>query len=126
MEEFRVAVKYLLLNEYGMPELVANEMLLADAQYVQNAFDECGLKDSSISDVAEELSIKPRANREWVKVDEGQLIVTVNNRIDDLLKRIANTGLYGDTVADVVVTLLCRGIEAVLPVLPLAVTPVRR
>lgn len=126
LEDFRAAVRYLLLNDYGMPELVADEVLQADAQYVQSAYEESGLKDTAITDVADELAIKPPENREWVRVNDGQLIVAVNDSIGDLLKRLANTGLYGDSVEDVAATLLCRGIEAVLPVLPLAATPVRR
>ncbi|AVA38248.1 hypothetical protein [Cupriavidus metallidurans] len=126
LDEFRAAVRYLLVNDYGMPELVADETLNIDAQYVQNAYDESGLKDSSISDVADELAIKPRENREWVKVDSGQLIVTINDSVDGLLKRLANTGLYGDSIPDVAAAMLRRGIEAVLPALSLDATSVRR
>ncbi len=125
-DEFRAAVRYLLVNDYGMPELVADETLNIDTQYVQNSYEESGRNESSISDVADELAIKPRENREWVRVDSGQLIVTINDRIEDLLKRLANTGLYGDSISDVAATMLRRGIEAVLPALPLDATSVRR
>lgn len=126
LDEFRAAVRYLLVNDYGMPELVADETLNIDAQYVQNSYEESCPNDSSISDVADELAIKPREKREWVRVDSGQLVVTINDRIEALLKRLANTGLYGDSIPDVAATMLCRGIEAVLPALSLDATSARR
>ncbi|WP_321820829.1 MULTISPECIES: hypothetical protein [unclassified Burkholderia] len=126
LADFRAAVRYLLLNEHGMPELVADEVLEADAQYVQSAFEESGVRDTAVSEIATELAIAPRNDRQWVKVEDGQLVVTVNERVTDLLKRLADTGLYGDSIACVAATLLCRGIEAVLPVLSVTASRIVR
>jgi len=123
--EFRAAVRFMLVNEHGMPELVADEVLENDAKYVQDSFQENGENRSSVADVANELAIKPSKNREWVKVDAGQMVLTVDSRVEELLTNLMSTGLDGDSLADVAATLLCRGIETVLPVLPLA-TPVMR
>jgi hypothetical protein len=117
LEEFRVAVRYLLTTDYGMPELIADEVLLADEQYLRESH---GDGDVSVSDVADELAFKPHKNRAWVKIEDGQLIVDVNDQVKSILDRLAGTGLYGDSPAQVAVSLLCRGIETVLPVLPLA------
>ncbi|WP_425953000.1 hypothetical protein [Ralstonia pseudosolanacearum] len=126
IEDFRAAVRFLLVNDHGMPDLVADDVLLADENYVQEAFEEGGKNGATVAAVAEELSIKPRENREWIKVDDGQLVVTISTRADELLNRLLSTGLYGNTVADVAAAMLCRGIEAVLPVLPHASPPLRR
>ena len=113
LEQYREGVRHLLIQEHGMPEIVADEVLDTDATYIRDSFNDASL----IAEVALELSIKPSRDRVWVKLDPAELIVTANTPVAELLKRLLKTGLYGDSVAEVANTMLRRGIEATMQVL---------
>ena len=39
--EFQESIRWLLVNEHGMPELVVQEVMDGDLDYISNVFNEC-------------------------------------------------------------------------------------
>lgn len=115
-DEFRASVRYLLVNDHGMPELVADEALESDDRYVRDSYGDGGLKRKQAIEVADELAIKPGGNSSWVRIADGTIVVEVNERVENYLKNLVGVGLYGQTPSDVAYTMLCRGIESLLSV----------
>ena len=115
-EDFRGGVSYLLVHEHGMPEIVARDVLEAEADYLEKSFQEAGDRRVMVTEVAEELACEPRRNVEWIRKAKGDMILSLNDKVRELLESIATTGLYGGTPEDVAQVLLCRGVETVLPV----------
>lgn len=114
-EQFLEAVRYLLVNEKGMPELVADEIMAADDGYLREAFGEVDATGKMAMEAADELVIRPRKSGEWVRLDDEQMLLTVNKKVRAHIESIGKFGLYGDSDEEVAATLLCRGIECVLP-----------
>jgi hypothetical protein len=116
LDEYRASVRYLLVTDFGMPELVADEVLAAEQRYIRQAFGDGGASRKDGRDVADELEMKPSENPAWVRVGENALVLEVNDAIAGYLDNLVKVGLYGQTPSDVAYTMLCRGIETLLTV----------
>ena len=125
LDDFRAAVRYLLINDHGMPDLVADAAIAVDDDYVQRAYANRSGDRRLVMEVAGELAIKPRDHASWVRVGEGQIVVSLNDNVQAYLKSLVEVGLYGQTPEDVAHTMLCRGIEGLLSVAK-AASPTRR
>lgn len=122
-DQFLESVRYLLINEKGMPELVATEVMAMDDDYLREAFAEHDATGKMAMEAADELVIRPRKSGEWVRLGDDQMLLTVNKRMRTHIESIGKVGLYGDRDEEVATALLSRGIECVLP---LAVHALRR
>lgn len=126
LEKFMEAVRYMLVHGSGMPELVADEVMKADRRYIEQAFDEIGIGEGSVCEVAEQLQFKRPTGgdrggvSEWRRIEEGQVVLSIDGRVGDVVRLALETGLYGATTEDVVSALLRRGLEVILPVLHVA------
>lgn len=114
LEEFQSAIRFLLVNEHGMPELVADDLMKIDEAYVQNAFADVSERETLVMEVATELTVRPKKGLTWVRVNDGQLVLDINEPMQGYLNQLVEAGLYGDTAAEVARSMLCRGIEVVL------------
>lgn len=115
IEQFLEAVRYLLINDKGMPELVADEVMLADDGYLREAFGERNATGAAAMEAADELVIRPRKAGEWVCLGEDQMLLTVDKRVRAHIASIGRVGLHGESNEEVAVAMLSRGIECVLP-----------
>lgn len=115
-DEFRAGVRYLLVHDQGMPELVADDILNGETEYLEEAFQSGSDRKVRLQEIADELAFRPRTNSEWIRLQKGQMIVNLNSQVREVVETIATTGLYGTSAEDVAVTLLSRGVEAVMPV----------
>lgn len=114
LEEFQSAIRFLLINEHGMPELVADDLMKIDEDYVQNAFADPGERETLVMEVATELTVRPKEGLKWVHVSHDQLVLDINGPMQAYLEQLVEVGLYGDTVAQVARAMLSRGVEVVL------------
>lgn len=124
LDEFKVAVKYVLMNRYGAPELVADALLADDPDYVSAGFDDVETEPEVVLAIAEELTVKPKPGQEWVLRDAAAIIVPSNAAIDSHLARLAELGMYGEDAEEVARQMIVRGLECVLPIV--AATTSRR
>jgi transcriptional regulator with XRE-family HTH domain len=132
--QYREAVRFLLVNDVGTPELVADALLEADENFLRGAFEE--RRGLTLLDVVDELRVRPSAACSWVQLEKGQVIVDptaddhvilrFSSKLGALLDSVVQTGLYGETKEAVVDGLVRRGIEAVLPMVTALATPARR
>ncbi|KKI36144.1 hypothetical protein VI03_25590 [Burkholderia vietnamiensis] len=97
-----------------MPELVADDLMKIDEAYVQNAFADLSERETLVMEVATELTVRPKKGLTWVRVNDGQLVLDINEPMQAYLNQLVEAGLYGDTAAEVARSMLCRGIEVVL------------
>lgn len=120
LENFIASVKFVMMNDHGAPEFVADALLSMDDDYVRKQFSEkcdlnseggCDLHDLMF-DIAAELASKPAATTDWVRVRESQIVVEVSHNIQTLLEKAVKVGLYGESIDDVVRTMIARGIES--------------
>jgi hypothetical protein len=118
LEEFREAVKYLLINEHGMPPLAADDVLTIDSDYIANAFAEPGDRVAVVAEVVSELVSDGESKSGWVRSDGNTVVVEMNRQIKEHVDKLVDTGLYGEDPSEVARTMMCRGIEGVLPSLP--------
>jgi len=125
IDDFRSAVRYLLISDHGMPAMVADEVIGLDDPYLQRIFGEGGSDGASPMEAAEELAIKPSSGKSWVKVGEDQVVFPVGGPINQYLEQLVATGLFGDNRTQVVEAMVRRGIESVLPLLQHAPPPKR-
>jgi hypothetical protein len=118
LDEFRGAVKYLLIHQHGMPELAANDVLTIDADYIAKAFADPGNRTAIVAEVALELVGDGETKSGWVRRDGDAAVIDMNRQIKAHVDKLANTGLYGNDANEVALTMMCRGIESVLSTLP--------
>jgi hypothetical protein len=118
LDEFRDAVKYVLINTHGMPELAANDVLVMDADYIEKAFAEPGDREAVVAEVASELMSDGLSRSQWVRVSGDTVVVEMSKQVTAYVDSLLTTGLYGEDASAVVFTMMCRGIESVLPILP--------
>lgn len=117
LDDFRAAVRYLLITGHGTPAMVADELIQLDGLYLQRIFTEGGRDGASPMEAAEELAMKPVIGKAWVKLGEGQMVLSMGDRTGEYVDQLVTTGLFGDNCQQVVEAMVRRGIEAVLPVL---------
>lgn len=117
LDDFRAAVRYLLITGHGTPAMVADELIQLDDLYLQRIFTEGGSDGASPMEAAEELAMKPVIGKAWVKLGEGQMVLSMGDRTGEYVDQLVTTGLFGDNCQQVVEAMVRRGIEAVLPVL---------
>ena len=119
--EFQESIRWLLVNEHGMPELVVQEVMDGDLDYISNVFNECHAGSASctnpVGEVAEQLVITPRNDGSWVKLEQDMIVLNLEGKVSTLLTLAVKSGLYGDTKAEAADALLRRGIEVALPVI---------
>lgn len=115
-DDFRSAVKFVLMREHSTPEMLADEILTIDAEYLQAAFEEVSKKSDElkISDVAEELAVRPRRGVRWIRVEEDSVVVGTSKQLDEYLDNLVASGLFGDDRNEVAHAMLCRGVESVI------------
>ncbi len=111
LDEYIAAVRHLLTTEHGTPVLVADELLTIDSSYVEQAHR----GGAMVTEVADELAIKPRQGASWVRLDPGQIVLSINDQVRAYLQGLLALGLFGETIEDAAAALLCRGIEGALP-----------
>ncbi|MBV7542005.1 hypothetical protein [Acidovorax sp. sic0104] len=114
LEEFNSGVLYALVSLHGMPKLVAQELVVADREFLASRFER---GDLSVLEAADELSVKPGTAAGWVQIDEDALVLNFDGEVERLLKQALDTGLFGANRREVVDAMVRRGVEAVLPVL---------
>lgn len=125
LNDFRTAVRYLLITDHGMPAMVADEVIKLDDPYLQRIFGEGGSDGASPMEAAEELAIKPSSEKSWVKLGDDQVVIRASGYINQYVDQLVGTGLFGDDRTQVVDAMVRRGIESVLPVLQLSPSPKR-
>lgn len=119
-EEFRSAVKYYLVNDLGMPELVAEEVLCADADFVERQRNKFSADNQIIINTADSLAFEPSKGVKWVQLEEGerkasetQVIIDADGSIRKYLDCLVTLGLHGQCRDSVAKAMLARGIESV-------------
>lgn len=125
LDDFRAAVRYLLITDHGMPAMVADEVIKLDDLYLQRIFGEGGSDGASPMEAAEELAIKPSSGKSWVKLGDDQVVFPVGGHINQYVEQLVATGLFGDNRTQVVEAMVRRGIESVLPFLQHSPSPKR-
>lgn len=123
-EEFREAVKYLLLNDHGMPKLVAEEILSADVDFLETNHGLFTKLDNAVAKTADSFAFEPVSGVTWVQLkpgmrtaDKDQVVIDVGGEMGRYLERLVALGLHGaerDAVASI---MLARGIESVFPLI---------
>jgi len=117
-DEFRDAVKFVLVNTYETPDIVVKALLADDEQYLKASWEEAkGASDAGAIAIkaADELALKPHSGkREWVRATDNTILVEANAATKQYLVKLADCGLYGEDVDAVASSLLVRGIECVL------------
>jgi hypothetical protein len=116
LEEFKAAVKYVLMNRDGAPELVADALLADDPDYLIAAFADLDAEPDVVLTIADELTFQPKPDQEWVRRDAGVVVVATNEAVAEHLGVLVGLGVYGEDAETVVAQLLVRGIESVLPI----------
>lgn len=124
LEEFRSAVKWILVNDHGMPELVAEEILSADADFLKRKHETFHADADMIAKTAEAFAYEPPAGVTWIRLEKGvrtagedQVVIDVGGELERYLGRLVALGLYGEDRDAVAKAMLARGIEAVFPLL---------
>jgi len=120
LDEFKIAVKYVLMNRHGAPEMVADALLADEAEYIKAGFADLEAEPDVVIKVAEELTFKPAPGQEWVRRDAAAIMVPSNEAIDGHLARLAELGMYGEHPDEVARHMIVRGLECVLPIVAAA------
>lgn len=120
-EDYRAAIKHLLIVEHGAPELVADDLILADDGYLRASWN----NKTPLLEVADEIALKPNEDQVWVKIGNDKSVIKISAETCTYLEEIAELGLYGETRDEVARAMIARGLESVLP-LAAAATAIRK
>lgn len=123
LEEFKAAVKYVLMNRDGAPELVADALLADDPDYLVAGFAELDADPDVVLTIADELTFQPKPEQEWVRRDAGVVVVPTNEAVASHLEFLVGLGVYGEDAETVAAQLLVRGIESILPLVEALARP---
>jgi hypothetical protein len=99
LEDFRTAVRYLLVNEHGISGLVADQVLEADAQHVRDAYNERRESALATVEVADELAIKLHQrtamsqddlNNIWVRICAGEYAAAAGHSLEPQPRKVVD------------------------------------
>lgn len=111
--EFCDAIKHVLIESHGTPPLVADAVIAGDHEFLQEDYSSWEGKPEVILDIAKEMVLQPRSKqRTWVSLEENSLVIPLNTRVKQILESFATTGLYGETLEEVVKVMITKGIES--------------
>lgn len=123
-DEFREAVKYILLNDHGMPDLVAEEILSADVEFLETNHGLFSKLDNAVAKTANSFAFEPATGITWVQLQTGmrtankdQVVIDVGGEMGCYLEHLVQLGLHGASRDAVARIMLARGIESVFPLI---------
>lgn len=118
-EEFRVAVKYLLMHEHSMPELIAEEFLVADSVFMNTRFSQYGIGIGTMAETAESLVVTSDRGVNWIRLEEGDrqvsgnhAVIEINDQLNNYFEKLLELGLFGKNYDEVALAMVARGIES--------------
>lgn len=120
-EEFLKAVKYCMVNEHNIPEIVADEFFCLDKNYFNDQYERYLKSDPSentfILELVDDYAPKPNEKSQWREIGVDEVVLTIDDKLNRWIDEAHATGLYGEDRADTIMRLLCRGVESVMPIL---------
>jgi len=127
VEEFRAAVKYLLMTDHGMPALYADEILDDDPEFLERhrqTYHEAIGDVGAVERAADGFRFDPPKGLKWVSLQKGQcvaeenqIVLDVNGAVDQYLDSLVALGLHGEDRNEVATAMLAKGIESVFPLI---------
>lgn len=126
-EEFREAVKYVLMHDHGMPSLYADEVLDGDPEFVERhrqTYHEQAEDVGAVARAADGLRFEPPKGLKWVALEQGQRVVDADQIVLDAdgamgkyLDSLVTLGLHGGNRNAVASIMLAKGVETVFPLI---------
>ena len=127
VEEFREAVKYVLMTDHGMPQLIADEILDDDPEFLERhrqTYHESIGDVGAVVRAAHGFRFEPPKGLKWVALekgqcvaDEDQIVLNANGAVGKYLDSLVTLGLHGNTRNAVASAMLAKGIETVFPLI---------
>ncbi|MYM92816.1 hypothetical protein [Duganella vulcania] len=129
--EFNEAIKYVLVNDKGMPPLVADSVMQMDSGFLERCRNDARNKAVDVVAIADELVMQPNVRARWVDLNEASreegdatgIVISAGTAIDHHLNSLLAMGLYGHDRTSVANAVFLRGLEALLPVVAMARQP---
>lgn len=120
-EAFIEGVRHVLITDRGTPETVATEMIDAEINFLRNKWK----AGRGIIESAEAIAFEPETGVKWIKLNDGErvaekydLCIDGSGQLGKYIDQLVSLGLHGHTRDEVARTMLARGIESVIPLLP--------
>lgn len=124
LEDFRAALKYVLIHDHGMPELYAQELLDCEHEFVDQRRLGCREGDNAIAQAADDLVFEPPKGRKWISLEQGQrvadadhLVLDASGTLGRYIDNLVVLGLHGSDRDSVARTMLAKGLETVFPLI---------
>jgi hypothetical protein len=124
MSEFRASVKYVLVHDRGMPDLIAELVITADTAWLERQRQSFFSHEDPLTAAADGLVLTPPGGVQWIPFHPGMriaaekdLLVPADGAIDSYLNALVKVGLHGADRATVASAMLARGIESVFPLI---------
>ena len=124
LEDFRAALKYVLIHDHGMPELYADELLDCEHEFVEQRRLGCRDGDNAIAQAADDLVFEPPKGRKWISLEQGQrvaedgqVVLAADGAVGRYLDSLVTLGLHGPDRDAVASAMLAKGIETVFPLI---------